>query len=76
LSLTRLDADGAAVGELVRVAHEVQQCLAQAHLIGLHRSDSGVALNRNFVGVFGRQRFDRLDDIGDKRRKREEINAA
>jgi len=53
------------------IAHEVQQCLAQAHLVCLHRSDPGIALNRNFVGVLGRQGFNRLDDICNERRKRE-----
>ena len=38
LSLTRIDADGAALSEFVGIAHEVQQRLAQAHLVGLHRS--------------------------------------
>src|SRR6516165_380598 len=36
LSLTRIDADGAALSEFVGIAHEVQQRLAQAHLVGLH----------------------------------------
>jgi hypothetical protein len=38
-------ADGAAVGELVCVAHEVQQRLAQPHLVGMHRSYRSIAMD-------------------------------
>jgi hypothetical protein len=36
LSLTSGDGDGALFGELVGVAHEVQRCLPEPHLIGMH----------------------------------------
>ena len=49
LSLMRIDADGAAFGELVGVAHEVQQRLAQPHLIGMHRPDGGIAMDRDWL---------------------------
>ena len=58
-------------GELVGVAHEVQQRLPQPHLVGMHRPDRSVAMDRDLVGVLRRQRFDGLDDIVDQRRERE-----
>ena len=46
LSLPCVNADGAALCELVGVAHEVQQRLAQPHLVGMHRPYRAVAMDR------------------------------
>jgi hypothetical protein len=45
LPLSCVDGDGAVVGELVGVAHEVQQRLPQSHL------DRGVTMEHNLIGV-------------------------
>src|ERR1700730_12428828 len=69
LSLNGIDRDGAAFRELVGIAHEVQQRLAQPHRVGVHRSYCGVAMDRDLVPVLRRQRFDRLDNALDQWRK-------
>jgi hypothetical protein len=51
LPLSCVDGDGAVVGELVGVAHEVQQRLPQSHLVGMQRPDLSVTLNRELIGV-------------------------
>jgi hypothetical protein len=65
LPLPRVDGDGAVVGELVGVAHEVQQRLPQSHLVGMQRPDRSVTFDRDLVGILRRQRFDGLDDVVD-----------
>jgi hypothetical protein len=60
-------------GEFVGVAHEIQQRLAQPHLVGMHHPDGGVAMNRHLVAVLRRQRLDGLDDLVDQRRQRESL---
>jgi hypothetical protein len=45
LLLPRVDGDGAVVGELVGVARQIQQCLPQAHLIGMQRLDCIVTID-------------------------------
>jgi hypothetical protein len=63
------DGDGAFFGELVGVAHEVQQRLTQPHLVGMDRPDRSVAMDRDLVvAVLRRQRFDGLDDVANQRR--------
>jgi hypothetical protein len=42
LPLSCVDGDGAVVGELVGVAHEVQQRLPQPHLVGMQRPDLSI----------------------------------
>ena len=69
LSLVSGDGDGALFGELVGVAHEVEQRLPQPHLVGMHRPDRGVAMDRDLVAVLRRQRLDGLDDVVDQRRQ-------
>ena len=51
LPLSCVDGDGAVVGELVGVAHEVQQRLPQSHLVGMQRLDRGVTMEHNLIGV-------------------------
>jgi hypothetical protein len=58
---------GALFGELVGVAYEVQQRLAQPHLVGMNDPDRSVAMNRDPVAVLRRKRLDGLDDIVDQR---------
>jgi DNA-binding transcriptional LysR family regulator len=43
--------EGALFGELVAVAHEVQQRLAQPHLVGVNHPDRSVAINCELVAV-------------------------
>ena len=45
------DGDGALFGELVGVAHEVQQRLPKPHLVGMHHPDRGVAMDRHLFRV-------------------------
>jgi hypothetical protein len=71
LFFARIDGDGAAVGELVSVAQEIQQRLPQPHLVGMQRPDRSVTMDRDLVGVLCGQRFDGLDNIVDQRRKSE-----
>ena len=73
LFLVSGDGDGALFGELVGVAHEVQQRLPQPHLVGVHHPDRGVAMNHDLVAVLRRQRLDRLDDRVDQRRQSKTI---
>jgi hypothetical protein len=64
------------LGELVGVAHEVQQCaLPKPHLIGMHRRDVSLALSHNQVAVLRRQRIDGLDDIINQRSGGEGLQA-
>ena len=53
LSLVSSDGDGVVLSELVGVAHEVLQCLTQAHLVGMDRPDAIGTMDRNLVRVFG-----------------------
>ena len=55
-------------GELVGVAHQIQQRLPQPHLVGLHHAEVDGAIDCNPVRVLRRERFDGLDDISDQRR--------
>jgi hypothetical protein len=43
LSMTGIDRNGATLGKLVGVAHEIEERLPQAHLIGMHRPDLAIA---------------------------------
>ena len=61
-------------GELVGVAYEVQQRLPQPHLVGMHRPDRSVAMDRQLVAVLCRQRFDCLDDLVDQRWQSEGVS--
>ncbi len=61
-------------GELVGVAYEVQQRLPQPHLVGMHRPDRSVAMDRELVAVLCRQRFDCLDDLVDQRWQSEGVS--
>ena len=72
-SLVSSDGDGALFGELVGVAHEVQQRLTQPHLVGMQRPDRSVAMDRDLVAVLRRQRLDGLDDLVDQRRQSESV---
>jgi hypothetical protein len=57
LPLSCVDGDGAVVGELVGVAHEVQQRLAQPHLVRMHRLDCGIATDRHCSAEEGGRPF-------------------
>jgi hypothetical protein len=52
-------------------SQEVQQRLAQPHLVGMQRSNRSIAMNRDLVLVLRRQRLDGLDHVVDERCERE-----
>src|SRR6202011_5118736 len=63
----RVDCDGAALGELVSVAQQVEQCLPDPCLVGLHDSDFWLAVDHQPVVVLGCQSFDGFDGVVDQR---------
>src|SRR6202048_2954989 len=71
LPMPRINGYRSTLRKLVRIAHEVQQRLAQSHLVRMHRSYRGVATDRHPVLVLRCQRLDRLDHVVDERRERE-----
>ena len=56
---------GAALGELVGVAHQIQQCLTQPHLIGVQRANRRVTMDPDSIAILCCHRLDRLDYILD-----------
>src|ERR1700730_17316395 len=69
LSMMSIDRNGATLGKLVSVDHEIKQRLPQPHLVGTHRLDLAVAMDGDLIAVLGCQRLDGLDDLSDYRRK-------
>jgi hypothetical protein len=66
-SLMSGNSDGAFLGQLIGVTHEIEQRLPQPNLVGTHRPDLAVAMDRDLIAVLGCQRFDGLDDLIDHR---------
>jgi hypothetical protein len=69
--LPRINGNRSTLRKLICVAHEIKQRLPQPHLVGMHRPDLAVAMDRKLIAVLGCQRFDGLDHVGDQWRKRE-----
>src|SRR3984893_15502345 len=67
----RMNRDGAALRELIRIAHEIEQRLPQPHRVGMQRPDRPIAEDHELVAILRRQRLDCLDHALDERRKRE-----
>ena len=71
LPLSRIDGDRAPLGELVGVAHEVEQRLPQPHRVGMQRPDRSLAMDREPVSVLCCQRLNGFGDAFDEGRERE-----
>ena len=67
----RMNRDGAALRELVGIAHEIEQRLPQPHRVGMQRPDRPIAEDHELIAILRRQRLDCLDHALDERRKRE-----
>ena len=74
LSLMSGDGDGAFLGELVGVAHQIQQGLPDTNLVGMDSADVHWAIDDEVVAVLRRHRLDGLDHVGNERRKREGLD--
>src|SRR6516162_9134151 len=70
LALPRVYANGAALGEFVGVAHQIEQGLPQPHRVGMQRLNCAIAVDSDPIAVLGCQRFDGPNDLVDHRWKR------
>ena len=68
------DRDVATLRELVGVAHEIEQRLADARLVGMHVADVRRAMDDDFVAVLGCHRPDRRNHVVHQRADREALD--